>query len=97
MKLRQIDKDWDLLFDDYDILNAINSNGFFIISSKQINKVLKEYFIKLAPLTTCEISKIMQKSTIYHVNSLNTIERRLRTIEKWIEWILDLRKINNCQ
>ncbi len=63
-----------------------------ILKHEVFNKVLKEYFVKLAPLTTCEISKTMQKSTIYHVNSLNTMERRSRTIGKWIEWILDLRE-----
>lgn len=39
MKLRQIDKNWNILFDEYHIIDTINSDGFFVISAKQINKV----------------------------------------------------------
>lgn len=39
MKSRQIDKDWDLLFCRHNVLDSIRLNGFFTISSKQINKV----------------------------------------------------------
>lgn len=39
MRLRQIDRDWNSLFAEHDILEAIEADGFFVISSRQINEV----------------------------------------------------------
>lgn len=37
--MRQIDKDWEKLFETHHILDAISRDGFFVITSKQINEV----------------------------------------------------------
>lgn len=61
-----------------------------ILKHEAFNKVLKEYFRKSSPLSNHEISEIMKDCALYHVDSLNTIERRAQTVSKWIDWILDL-------
>jgi hypothetical protein len=37
--MRRIDSDWEILFKQYNILDAIKRDGLFVISSSQINKI----------------------------------------------------------
>lgn len=61
-----------------------------MLKHKIFNDTLSLYFKKCAPPTIEEICTIMKNSFVKGVNSENTIRRRAQTVNKWIEWILNL-------
>lgn len=61
-----------------------------ILEHEVFNKVLRKYFNGLAPVSKMDIVEIMNGCFIYNVKNQNTINRRAQTVNKWIEWILNL-------
>ncbi len=63
-----------------------------ILEHNVFAETLKLYLQKLESPTTSEIINIMVKSDLYNVSAKTTYIRRSRTIQSWIDWILDLRQ-----
>jgi hypothetical protein len=63
-----------------------------ILIHEVFNKVLREYFDKASPLSIPEITEVMNRCYLYHVNTQSTVERRAQTVSKWIDWILNLQQ-----
>lgn len=63
-----------------------------VLKHEAFHKVLKEYLRKLSPLTIQEISEVLKGCHLYHVGSRSTLTRRASTVEKWIDWILNLQE-----
>jgi hypothetical protein len=78
-----IHKAWDVLFDKYDILNYVNKNGSFKISSREINQV-KEARLMAKFDQSAQLPEIFKKNSLsilpitrgeYLIGSFQTHER----------------------
>ena len=61
-----------------------------ILSHKVFSKTLQKYFSTGVMPNKEQIVKIMKESSLYHINSNTTYERRASTIKGWINWIINL-------
>jgi hypothetical protein len=61
-----------------------------ILQHKIFYETLKLYFKKCAPPTTEETYNIMKNNFVKDVNSAKTLKRRAGSVNRWIQWILNL-------
>ena len=61
-----------------------------ILEHEVFNKVLREYFDTASPVSGKRISIIMNNCFLYNISSQDTVDRRSGTVNKWIDWILNL-------
>jgi len=61
-----------------------------ILRHEVFNRVLRRYFDTASPVSRSDIVRIMNTCPLYHINTQNTVQRRAQTVQRWIEWILDL-------
>lgn len=61
-----------------------------MLEHEVFNKVLREYFDTVSPVPRNRIAGIMNTCYLYNVNEKGTVARRSGTVNKWIDWILNL-------
>lgn len=61
-----------------------------ILKHEVFYRVLRRYFDTASPVSKDEIIEIMNNCYLYNVHTQSTVQRRAQTVQKWIEWILDL-------
>lgn len=61
-----------------------------ILEHKVFNEVFNEYLANNKTIEKEKLIKIMEKSNLYNLNSDVTIKRRSSTIQRWIEWIINI-------
>lgn len=61
-----------------------------ILEHKVFNEVFNEYLANNKTIEKEKLIKIMENANLYNLNSDVTIKRRSSTIQRWIEWIINI-------
>lgn len=61
-----------------------------ILEHKVFNEVFNEYIANNKTIEKEKLIKIMESANLYNLNSDVTIKRRSSTIQRWIEWIINI-------
>src|SRR6266496_556771 len=88
---------WEILFESHHILESVEKQGFFEISSAAINilreaRLMTKFYLKQAARpTTDEVMAIMRAAHLeLDLAGTTTIARRAHTVLAWIDWMMRL-------